>query len=504
MTYDTVSTIKEAIIYLISKGEEFDDPNVLGKTMRTHKFVGCLGTVFFDSSSNSRANAPLLIQQLYYNNTLNSTLTINIAVLDRYSAQLITIINPYEWPTGTAPPNFLPYSPCPFDDFQVISSQSGKAILYAICALFFVVALASVVYAEKRFPNEIKQITEESIISFEDMIFFAYFPFQFFQFITMGPDQGAYHYLVNGFEVLISMDFSIYFNITFDAFWNFHYGVLVATAIFILMMIFYLNQIDTRCAGLWIVHKIDVFSFMIISIIGHIGFLPLFSMLMNIFLCYQGISDQVTDSYLFQDCTTFCYTGKHLGIVIITAIITICALPAFILGRPFLEEIQYNLVVRTNASYLHVLSIFQILLVIFNKTLKNENQTVHGIIVVVILIILLIVTKIMKPYNYERAYISQQLSIILSIWAIGITTIFRNYNAIVAWVLVEFLGIFFILLVGLLYLQRYRQFLITGVGADISTLFLFQFCKNYEKYILKPSSLQFSRSQFKYEIPESQ
>ena len=175
----------------------------------------------------------------------------------------------------------------------------------------------------------------------------------------------------------------------------------------------------------------------------------------------------------------------------------------FILGRPFLEEIQYNLVVRTNASYLHVLSIFQILLVIFNKTLKNENQTVHGIIVVVILIILFIVTMIMKPYNYERAYISQQLSIILSIWAIGITTIFRNYNVIVAWVLVEFLGIFFILLVGLLYLQRYRQFLITGVGADISTLFLFQFCKNYEIYILEPSSLEFSRRQFKYEIPES-
>lgn len=35
MTFDTVSTIKEAILYLLAMGEDFEDPDILMKAMRT-------------------------------------------------------------------------------------------------------------------------------------------------------------------------------------------------------------------------------------------------------------------------------------------------------------------------------------------------------------------------------------------------------------------------------------------------------------------------------------
>jgi sulfur transfer protein SufE len=69
MTFDTVSVIKEAIIYLLSTGDDYEDYNKLMNAIRKNKIVGCLGNVYFDVDGNTRASSQYLIQQIYYNST---------------------------------------------------------------------------------------------------------------------------------------------------------------------------------------------------------------------------------------------------------------------------------------------------------------------------------------------------------------------------------------------------------------------------------------------------
>ena len=220
-------------------------------------------------------------------------------------------------------------------------------------------------------------------------------------------------------------------------------------------------------------------------------------MLINIFKCTEGISDNLTDSFLYQDCTTFCYSGTHKNFAVITFLIIVFCLPLMIINRPNLEIIQKSLSLRTKPRYLYILSLIQFSLVISNKTLKAFDENINGVVIIFILGVLLTLTIFMKPYNYKRAYISQLISISLAIWTISTTTVFRNFSEMSAWIIVECVGIAFLGLIGFYFLKKSKEFLVSTKGRDISTLFLFQFCKNYEKYIKDPQSLHFSKHEKK-------
>jgi hypothetical protein len=215
-------------------------------------------------------------------------------------------------------------------------------------------------------------------------------------------------------------------------------------------------------------------------------------MLMNIYICTEGISDNLTDSFLHQDCSTFCYTGVHLKYVIASTIVIFVYLPIAIFCRPLWEIKQTFLNVKTKPIYLSILSIFQVVFVILNKTLKIYDQTIHGIVLILLLILLLVITIIMNPYNYRRATISQYTSLILSIWAILTSTIFRNYSIIVAWAIVEFTGILLLLIIGMIFMKKSTPLLYSEKGIKISTLFLFQFLKKYEKILTESNNCNFT------------
>ena len=65
--YDAVSVIKEAIILMISKGIDFEDPFALENAMRNNKITGCIGSISFETGSNSIKSAEFMIRQLTKN-----------------------------------------------------------------------------------------------------------------------------------------------------------------------------------------------------------------------------------------------------------------------------------------------------------------------------------------------------------------------------------------------------------------------------------------------------
>ena len=96
LNYDTVSVVKEAIKLILSRGDDYEDPKVLESVMRTNKITGCLGTIYFDATSNSRASSVFEMQQLLLNETTGLMYTANAAYIDKLSAKVITIINPLQ------------------------------------------------------------------------------------------------------------------------------------------------------------------------------------------------------------------------------------------------------------------------------------------------------------------------------------------------------------------------------------------------------------------------
>ena len=162
-------------------------------------------------------------------------------------------------------------------------------------------------------------------------------------------------------------------------------------------------------------NKIDSSVQIFFPFFVHFGLLPIFSMLMNVFLCEKGIGNSLTDSFLNQDCTSFCYKGNHLTNAILTGLCLLIYLPTAIYFRPYWEISHDFLHLSTKSYYLSVLSVFQVIIVILGKTLKPYNQGIHGCIVCLIILSLICFTIYSKPYNYKRAYVMQCISLTLAL-----------------------------------------------------------------------------------------
>lgn len=65
LTYDTVLVIKEAILYLLARGEDFEDPLKLIHTMRNNKIIGCIGSIYFSKETTGRTSSQYLFSQYF-------------------------------------------------------------------------------------------------------------------------------------------------------------------------------------------------------------------------------------------------------------------------------------------------------------------------------------------------------------------------------------------------------------------------------------------------------
>ena len=135
----------------------------------------------------------------------------------------------------------------------------------------------------------------------------------------------------------------MYFEPTFDGLWHFFYTVLVLIYVWIFFSSIFIFKLVDMCEDWYICKWIRFLGETLLSVLGHICFMPIFSISLNIFLCDDGIGDELTSSYLSQDCRYFCYKGKHLLMSIIIAVSLILYLPTTIYCRPLWELLQPTL-----------------------------------------------------------------------------------------------------------------------------------------------------------------
>lgn len=494
MTYDTVSVVKEAINYMLLKGNDYEDPTSLGNTMRSSKITGCLGSVFFGTNDNSRSYSKFSIQQIRQDISTSLWVLIDVAYIDKFSAQIIILAEDFVWPlnNSTIPENYRLNSICPFDAYTVQNSFPGKLILYVVSSIFLLLSIFSAVFTAKHSENRFELLEGQRIMSFADMTYITYFVFQYFQILAVGPDQATYKYLVNNIQKIFSLEVDLYFELKFQNFWVLFYVVFGICGAWVLMCFAVIRKWQDTYSENLFCGTINCLANLALPLIGHIGFLPIFSMLINIFECSEGVGANLEESFLGRDCRMFCYQDDHILFAVSTCFLLLIYLPTAIYCRKLWEITQDSLSLHTNPSYLSILSIFQVLIVISNKVLKPENQIYHGYLVSSLILLLIFTTIKTKPYNYTRVTVFQVTSLSMSLCGILTSTIFRHLGNFFQWILSEFVGFGLILIIGLSISKKFPEKFYTPEGKSVSDLFRFQCCKRYSIYVIKPEVEEFS------------
>jgi hypothetical protein len=137
--------------------------------------------------------------------------------------------------------------------------------------------------------------------------------------------------------------------------------------------------------------------------------MPMFSMLMKIFLWDKGSGDSLSDYYLDQDCTTFCYQGIHRTTAVIATITIAIFCRVRFTADPYGNEHSFLFHIKTKSSYLSALSIFQVIIAILNKTLKPASQVAHSFELSVLILLMIIYTVKANLYNIVQSTILQVL-----------------------------------------------------------------------------------------------
>ncbi|OMJ69646.1 hypothetical protein SteCoe_32578 [Stentor coeruleus] len=489
MVYDSFSVIKNAFEFMLKKGLDYENTTELTAVIRNMNSIGCLGSLSFDKQTNSKATAKFLFQQIILNETTNNFYLKDVMIIDRYSTNAITAISEIEWTTQdkSTPTNFRAISDCPFDSYLVKNVSRPKKILYGLSTFFAFLTIISAYLSSKLNQLTFTQIEEKVPISLSDYIFMSYFFFQIFQYLTQGPDQKTYQYIVNNFQIMISLDFNLYFNLKNEIFWHFFYSVLVLSYLWIFLCIFIMLRIDLRFSSNYIISGISLTCDIFLPLFGHLGFIPMISMLFNIFNCNQGIGNNLTESFLDLDCTCFCYKNAHLTVMVLTTISLTFFIPLAVFYRPEWERRQKMLNLRTKPSYLSIMSVIQILIIIIAKTLRVENEMIAGIIISCLLACLLIAATVIKPFNYMRMYIMQLTSLTFSLWGILTATAIGIALSLTTWILIEFVGSMLILIFGIIALSRYKNLLYSNEKNIVPDLFIFQFSFGKKKYVINDS-----------------
>ena len=79
------------------------------------------------------------------------------------------------------------------------------------------------------------------------------------------------------------MNFSLYFQLQFENFRKLFYAVMVFAVVWIILCIIVILRLEIRLEKNFFCGKVKFLAEILLPILGHIGFLPIFAMLMNIF-----------------------------------------------------------------------------------------------------------------------------------------------------------------------------------------------------------------------------
>ncbi|CAG9309838.1 unnamed protein product [Blepharisma stoltei] len=465
-SFDAAMLLFHGIKYTINHGQNFENSTILNKNLRQQKFIGCSGTVSIGSGNNDRPEAMIGIYKIKWNDTSERFYEYQIGQYNFASAKLIAF---YE----NVPDLMQKIGDCPFDEDLVKYSYKGAGILYGVSLGLIVTTFIIGLYIWKTYGNsEVKILDEKFLMKFEDYFVVPIMIIESLQFIAMGPDRD---------DLDAPLRFLAYFStVDFDEsgkkgnFWIYVYSALIAVCSWVYCCF---CVICKNCGKKWLFLPDSVIFELLLPIFSSICFLPIISILLSVIQCIDGIGDDLSNSFIKQDCTTFCWEKSHSAWAVLSILALFIYLPLDIFFRPYLYDLnKKELNIKTPPFHTMSKSSFQMIAIVLNKTLKPYNQPLNGFILGIALSLFILWCLKQKPYNYHRCNLWLAIFYSFASWSILLSSIYQisSHKFVIFWLIFQYIGIISLLSLGFfIQKQYYPSLLYSEKGIDLGAIFRF-------------------------------
>lgn len=477
---------------IANMGYDYEDPNVVNSYMRRMRFVGCSGTVSISQGNNDRSNQPTYVMNLIVN---NGTFYENSVGIYNPSSQ-----NPYQtfseliWTGGSTniPSDYRFSLNCPFNENKATSSKDGYLALYLICFIFGLYLTSIALIYIKFFHNsKIEMITSRTLITGQDMSIFFFIVIEVFQYFSLGITPSDSSSIVKSLSDITGINFRTILKVTGSDYWKLIMVVIIFTWIlqaFSVLVILRKRRVIFVRSSLF--NFLDFFSEYILPIYGEVCFIPIVSVILDMYTCTKSVESGLTNSYNEHDCNTYCWEGAHLNLSVLGILTLVVFIPFFLYMRPLWQNFQKTLNIRQSSAFTQYKSIFQMFGIILSKTVYHTDDATFSFIFTFYLLTYALCLRFLKRYSYDICNLWLYFSILIAayselLYTVSLVSTFNGKYVAVA----LFIGwIVFGLICAFIQSKYYVALLYSEPSKNIPDIFEYVFRNNQSKYIDKQDS----------------
>jgi hypothetical protein len=210
-------------------------------------------------------------------------------------------------------------------------------------------------------------------------------------------------------------------------YWYFLYVICSVVFVWVVLIVYSKLKLHKRYPASDLLMLLRSFCTYGLSVIGNLLFIPIISLLLEVFVCVETIGDDIDDAVLDKDCHQTCWDSTHVAFVAVSMICLVCYTPLAVYVRPRLQKMQKDPNVVTLPLYLVIKSVVSVLLIALSKTISHDSNVGHSILFMLILLGLIGIVHWIRPYYYNRFNLWQKAILAGLIWLTFLSLI--NHSA---------------------------------------------------------------------------
>ncbi|OMJ72362.1 hypothetical protein SteCoe_29229 [Stentor coeruleus] len=484
--FDSVLAIYYAFQNLIGSKKDYSNPTVFMQALRSVKFVGTTGPVSIQEGKNDRSPMDHFI---FNTKQINDTHW-EIRTIGLFSPASFKVFSFYEnitWPGDGVPSDTPNKDLCPFDVKKSKANIPGTIVLISVITLSI---LSCTIAAYKGWKN-FKILSPPSLddkkyeITFYDMLNIGRLLIDFCLYLGMIPSLPAVLEIFKRIGDALSLDLERIYSLNPQIYWKIYQMVLSYAGLIIISRILISLKIT--------IPFIKIFM----SLASDLFFLPIFSILLNIYMCQQ----ESLYIYLYYDCFTQCWNGLHIFYIIInTGILTYFSIWIVY------EKLRWNvnsfdeqhIFLSPAHTYLRV--VFHAFIVGFKKLLWLYTSRGYTIILLVFFSLYVVACKKYSAYNSQIVNLWNLIVYfaVICICLFALASEVTQSQTSPFWLVVILCSWGILLVIGLLY-QKQKKLVWPFVNNKVS-MELLKFAFQRSPAIKTPSSIQPIDEEFTFRI----
>jgi hypothetical protein len=140
-------------------------------------------------------------------------------------------------------------------------------------------------------------------------------------------------------------------------YWNVLTCVVATCFLWIILAVVIIWKLDLRFENSETCQTFGLLAETTLPIIGNAGFIPITSILLDVFLCTKSVGSNYDESYMDRDCFVWCWEGDHIKYVVLSSLCLVFYVPFSIFTKPWWQIYQHSLSIITSPRFLMLKSV---------------------------------------------------------------------------------------------------------------------------------------------------